>query len=125
MDLTQLSKDLGELARLVGTYPEVFQQADVQIDFRKPKLYVSAFVYIPSEASMWVKALLDGAISPLRKKAGGNDFELVRELSSHSRIVVCISKVATGCKRVKVMREIEEWDCPDSILQNLLGEAQE
>lgn len=39
------------------------------------------------------------------------------------KVEVDITKKSLGCVKVKVMREVEEWQCPDSIVETVLQDV--
>ena|SRR3990167_4250620 len=115
---TTLVQDLRELADFLEAHLEV----------GPPSSWIEhlIFVHTPEELTTKLKALIASG-KRVVKREWGNDKEHL-EFSIHFgsiKLGVNVRKEALGCQKVKVQREVEEWQCPESFVQEFVNRPTE
>ena len=115
--MATLVQDLREFADFIEAQPEL-------LDDNRQTVY-AVFTGSPQETGEKLKALLASG-KVVRKKEWGSDKQGL-EFSVHFgqvKVEVNVSKETLGCQKVKVIREVEEWQCPESFVQELANRSE-
>ena len=109
--MTNLDK-LRKLEGFIEAHPEFNKALD---DF-----FIELWVHSPNELNSAIRAL--ASCGTVYKEEYADNY-LAFSCKDVGLKIIC-SKENTGCKKVKVTRQVEEWQCPDSLLESIM-ETQE
>lgn len=110
----QLANDLREAAAFIETLPDeaIAETVEYQPDKKLPVIRV--FCTSKEELVKWARWL-----GTWKKRIKDNDFHVDRDFGMTRLTAYCYRSHVCELKRVKKEVEVDEWSCPDSLLDAL------